>query len=209
MILIVTVILAPFVYLGLMYLYVGTRRGREMKKRSIVDVAGDLICEEHPSKEWPHEGCGGAGMPMRNLLALYEQAERSLAAHEDALQATAKDAIKYQDEKARHPEGANMRNEVCPEGSCRLWQVEQAERALAVEKEAHCATHDAWQDLRTQLHAVQQREMLPDEFDQEMNILKSQLAEALEALHAAQEALRGDAGCRVRPKDAASGGGDK
>lgn len=23
------------------------------------------ICEAHPGESWPHEGCGGAGMPCR------------------------------------------------------------------------------------------------------------------------------------------------
>lgn len=33
--------------------------------RSIVEVAGELVCEDHPDVEWPHDGCGGAGMPKK------------------------------------------------------------------------------------------------------------------------------------------------
>jgi len=49
-------------------------------QRSIVDVAGDLICEAHPWLEWPHDDCAGPGMPMRNALDLLAQARREVEA---------------------------------------------------------------------------------------------------------------------------------
>lgn len=36
---------------------------------SIVDAAGDLVCEQHPELEWPHGDCDGPGMPRSAVEA--------------------------------------------------------------------------------------------------------------------------------------------
>ena len=34
-----------------------------------------MICEEHPFKEWPHDSCGGPGMPASNLSRLIRESK--------------------------------------------------------------------------------------------------------------------------------------
>lgn len=59
-------------------LFNGTMVPKLVPLKPIAEVAGDLICELHPSLEWPHDDCPGPGMPMRNALGLLKRAEDAL-----------------------------------------------------------------------------------------------------------------------------------
>ena len=51
------------------------------------DEDNDLICEEHPSEEWPHDGCGAPGMPLRNALGVIKERDDQLRSTEEGWEA--------------------------------------------------------------------------------------------------------------------------
>ena len=43
------------------------------------EVTTDMICEQHPTKPWPHDDCAGPGMPWQAGLDLLARSEQELA----------------------------------------------------------------------------------------------------------------------------------